>query len=90
MIVTQPLRQFAYGLGGDIMPGDYLFAPHESDITDIDRPTIRVTAGPHTGTEVEVPRERIRPTDFIAMESPILPVLGGARNRLRSSVTAAG
>lgn len=88
MQVTQNLRQFNYGLGRDFFPGDLLFAPHESDIADHSRSTIRVTTTPHNGVEVEIPRERIAPTNFVAMESPILPPLGSARDRIRQPVAA--
>ncbi len=71
MEVTFPLRQFAHGLGNDYMPGDYLFAPYEEDLTS-DRLTIRVTTKPHEGEEVEVPKGNVRATNFVAEEQPPL------------------
>jgi len=79
MEVTFPLRQFAYGLGNDYMPGDYLFAPHEEDLTS-NRLTIRVTTKPHEGEEIEVPKGNVRATNFVAEEQPPLrPLMPAAR-----------
>ncbi len=79
MEVTFPLRQFAYGLGNDYMPGDYLFAPHEEDLTS-DEPNVRVTTKPHEGEEIEVPKGKVRATNFVAEEQPPLrPLMPAAR-----------
>ena len=79
MEVTAPLRQFAYKLGKDYMPGDYLFAPHEEDLTS-DDDSVRVTTKPHEGDEVLVPKSRLLATNFVAEEQPPLrPLMPAAR-----------
>lgn len=70
--MTQSLRQFAYGLGHDYMPGEILFAPYEEDITDSRRETVRVTTKPHNGNEIEVPKNRVAATNFAVEEQPLL------------------
>lgn len=80
--VIRPLRQFAYHLGSDYMPGDILFAPAEKNPEDGDAERIFVTTKPHGGGNAYVPVSCIKLTDYVAELQPAMPVLTPARAKV--------